>query len=115
MHKVLQAGQALLSLSSEELFAVTQLVTEACALKTAGDPVFLKRYGVSQEAMKAMLVGLNEEPHASRKTSELLEAWADQGAVMIRVMNTYGDPVEMSETEATEFADVLRNAIQEAS
>jgi hypothetical protein len=114
MHKVLQADQALLSLSSEELFAITQLFIEACASKE-GEPAFQKKYGVSREAMRAMLSSMNEEPHVARKANELVEAWADQGAVMIRVMNTYGDPVEMGETEAAEFAKMLRQAIQEAS
>jgi hypothetical protein len=70
-------------------------------------------FGFSPEHFAEMETRMLEQVHPSRKVSELVQVWEDQGAVMVRVLNSWGDPVELGETEARHFAEQLRLAIQE--
>jgi hypothetical protein len=114
MRKVLEAGQALLSLSPLEQSAICKLMKLACSTNQHSGSEFKARYSVSREEMLGMLEVLTSPPHESLRSNEVVNVWADQGSVMVRVMSTSGDPVEMGETEALQFAAQLRQAIQEA-
>ncbi len=103
MHKVLETpNQLLLSLSAEDLAALTQLVEAASRVAGAGPQ------------MAELLCALKTEVHESRREGEVTQAWDDQGVVMVRVMNTFGDPVEMNEDEARAFVEQLEQAIKDA-
>lgn len=116
MHKVLQDGaRVLLSLSERELVFISRLLTEACASSQTTNLKVPEKYGISQEELHQALRALSAEVDDSRQTCELVQAWEDQGAVMVRVMNTWGDPVGMGEVMAREFAECLQRAINEAS
>ena len=104
MHKVLDdSKQLLLSLSVNELAALTRLL-DAVRDKPGEDA-----------EIAAMLDALHSEVHASRREHELVQVWPDQGAVMLRVMNTFGDPVELSEKQARSFAQQLEQVADEAA
>lgn len=114
MHKVLQdPARVLLSLSSEELRALAQAARDASAL--AADPTVAPRYGIAREDLGRLADELEAEIHASRRVTELVQTWESPGAVMVRVLNSYGDPVEMSAAGAQEFAEKLQSAIKAAS
>ena len=115
MHKVLHAGQALLSLSPQELCALSKLVSNACSSSQYSDTEFMAAYGISREAMVQILEALSAELHNSRQASEVVDVWADRSSVMVRVITAFGDPVEMGESEAGQFAEQLQQAIREAS
>ena len=116
MHTVLRTPECLLlSLSSQELTALSNVVNEVCNGVHTADAEFETRLGVSRQALLGLLSAINAEPHPSRCVAQLLTAWEDQGAVMVRALSVYGDPVELGETEAGEFAAQLARAIQDAS
>lgn len=103
MHKVLEdSRQLLLSLSVEELAVLTQLVEAASGVAGAGPQ------------MAELLGALKAEVHESRREREVTQAWEDRGVVMVRVMDTFGDPVELNEDEARAFVQRLQNAIKDA-
>ena len=103
MHKVLEdSKQLLLSLSAVELAALTQLVEAASGVAGAG------------AGMAELLSALKADVHESRREHEVTQAWEDQGVVMVRVMNTFGDPVELNEDEARAFTQRLQRAIADA-
>ncbi len=100
MRKVLEdSKQLLLSLSAAELTALTQLVEAASGVAGAGPE------------MAELLSALKADVHESRREHEVTQAWEDQGVVMVRVMNTFGDPVELNEDEARAFSQRLQRAI----
>ena len=104
MHKVLQdSNQLLLSLSARELTVLTRILDAAHHERPGADPEIV-----------GMLEALNAEVHESRRENELAQVWEDQGLVMVRVMSTFGDPVELNEAEAQAFADQLKQAISDA-
>jgi len=103
MHKVLEdSKQLLLSVSAEELAALTRLVEAASGAPGAGPE------------MAELLGALKADVRESRREHEVTQAWEDQGVVMVRVMNTFGDPVELNEDEARAFAQQLQRAIADA-
>ena len=110
MHIVLQdSTRALLSLSTQELQVLTQLVREARDGQSGAEQT-----AVTSVNLAGMLASLEAEVHQSRRSGELVQVWED-GGVMVRVMNTHGDPVEMGEIEAKEFSEQLSSAIRDAS
>jgi len=116
MHTVLDDGsRALLSVPRDELEAIRRAVDLAARTRDVSDAGFMTRFGVSRQGMQALLAALCTTPHEARQATELVEAWEDQGAVMVRVMNTYGDPVELGEAAAGEFLGRLERVVQEAS
>ena len=64
--------------------------------------------------MAELLSALKADVHESRREREVTQAWEDQGVVMVRVMNTFGDPVELNEDEARAFTQRLQRAIADA-
>ena len=115
MHTVLDDGaRALLSVSRDELEAIRRAVDAAARAPGVADADFAARFAVSRQGMEALHAALCATPHAARQVHELVDAWDDQGVVMMRVMNTYGDPVEFGEDEATEFLSTLERVVREA-
>jgi hypothetical protein len=55
------------------------------------------------EAEVQALLALDANQGESR-TSERADVWEEQGAIMIKCVTAYGDPVELGEEEAREFA-----------
>jgi hypothetical protein len=116
MHTVLRApDRTLLSLSEEDLTVLSNAVNEICNGVHIADSEFETRLGTSRAALRTLLADIWAVPHPSRQHAELLGAWVDQGAVMVRALNVYGDAIELGETAAREFAAQLNQAIQDAS
>lgn len=116
MHKVLEDGtRTLLSLSAEELTAVKNAIHNACDAARLTNAEYAAKFGVPREGMQRLHASLCADVLPGRRTTELVEAWEDQGAVMVRAMNTFGDPVELGELAASEFSKQLQQAIREAS
>ena len=108
MHKVLEdSSRALVSLSTEELTVLVQVLTHAAASSTGMDLP-------PRTVLDRLRGALEADVHESRRGSKLVDVWAD-GGVMLRVQTTYGDPVEMGETEARDFAKLLQKAIDDVS
>jgi hypothetical protein len=112
MHKVLaDEVRTLLSLSTEELAAVTHAVRYASERAQLTEEEYTAAFGVGPGTMLGLHTVLCAEPPESRRTSELIEAWEDHGTVMVRVMNCFGDPVEFGEREISQFSERLQQAI----
>lgn len=54
-------------------------------------------------------------PQDEARPVERVDVWEEQGAVHMLCVNPFGDPVELGEVEAKEFAVKLHQAIAEAS
>ena len=104
--------QILLTLSSEEICGIANALNEVCNGIDIEDSEFETRLGASRESLRGILSSINETPHDSLRAYESADAWEDNGVVMVRVLNVFGDPVEMSAAEATEFVATLRNAMK---
>jgi len=115
MHKVLDDGmRTLLSLSNEELAAVTRAVRYAGELARHTAAEYTAIFGLDQGSMLGLHAALCAEPHGACRTSELVQAWEDHGAIMVRVINCFGDPVELGQREAGDFAERLQQAISDS-
>lgn len=116
MNFVLQShDRALISVAAEELLAITNALNEVCNGTSIPSSEFRTRLGVSRDLVVNLLKSVSAVPHTSRQCQEAIQAWADQGSVMVRAITVFGDPVELGETEAAEFAEQLQQAINEAS
>jgi hypothetical protein len=62
------------------------------------------------EAEVQALLALDANQGESR-ASDRADVWEDQGVIMIKCVTAYGDPVELGEEEAREFARRLDEAI----
>ena len=113
MRTVLNDGsRALLSVTIDELEAIKRAVEAA---SHAADADYVVKFGVSRQSMQTLHEALCVKPDESRSTTELVEAWEEQGAVMVRAMNTFGDPVELHEVSAGEYLEQLQRAVNQAS
>ena len=110
MHKVIENGQVLLSLSAVELRAIAAAVESAAAEDQGSDDHVKSKFGLGRDALTAVVDALRAVVHPSRQVHELATVWEDSGVVMVRVMNTYGDPVEMNLHEVDDFVDKLKQA-----
>jgi hypothetical protein len=116
MHKVLDdTRQILLSLSVGELRAIEQAVRDAIESASLDEAGFAARYGMPRDAMRACASAMKAEAHPTRRVDELVQAWEDQGGVMVRVMNTFGDPVELGQLAAATLAHDLGQAIKDST
>jgi len=116
MHTVLNDGsRALLSVTIDELEAIKRAVEAAMHAAARSDADYLIEFGVSRQSMQTLHAALCVTPHESRTASELVEVWEEQGAVMVRAMNTFGDPVELHEVSAGEYLEQLQRALNQAS
>jgi hypothetical protein len=116
MNFVLQSNQSsLLSVSPEELLAVTNALNEVCNGIDIPDAEFQTRIGVSREFLATLLGRLLGEVHPDRLAPQIAHVWTDHGSLMVRAVTAFGDPVEMGESEAAEFSKQLRQAIAAAS
>jgi hypothetical protein len=115
MHKILDDGmRTLLSLSTDELAALTHAVRYASAPANLSEEEYIATFGVGLEKMLGLHAALCAQPHEAYRQRELIEAWEDHGAVMVRVMNNFGDPVELGQREAAELSKKLQQAISDS-
>ncbi len=116
MHTVLNDGsRALLSVTIDELEAIKRAVDAAGHAAVRADADYVVEFGVSRQSMQTLHAALRVTPHESRSATEVVEAWEEQGAVMVRAMNTFGDPVELHEVSAGEYLEQLQRAMDQAS
>jgi hypothetical protein len=116
MNVVLQSNErSLLSLSTEELRGLTGALNEVCNGVGIPEEAFLDRVGVHRESLLRILSILRSQTHQSRQAQELVQVWAEHGSVMVRAISVYGDPVELGETQSTDFLAQLKLAVEEAS
>lgn len=116
MHTVLNDGsRALLSVTIDELEAIKRAVETAGQTASRTDADYVVEFGISQQAMQTLHAALCVTPPESRSATELVEAWEESGAVMVRAMNTFGDPVELHEASAGEYLEQLQRAVNQAS
>ncbi len=116
MHTVLNDGtRALLSVTVDELEAIKRAVDAAVRVAGHADADYAIEFGVSRQTMQILHSALCKTPHESRSATEVVEAWEEQGAVMVRAMNTFGDPVELGELSAAEYLEQLQRAVRQAS
>ncbi len=102
MHKVLDAtSQLLLSLPQDESAILVQLLRVARDLPGAAPQI------------AGMLEALEAELPESRRGQEVVQAWADQGIAMVRVITAFGDPVELSEQQARALVKQIGNTIDD--
>jgi hypothetical protein len=116
MHTVLNDGtRALLSVTIDELEAIKRAVNAAGHAADSADADYALEFGVSRQSMQTLHAALCTTPHESRSATEVVQAWEEQGAVMVRAMNTFGDPVELGEVSAAEYLQQLQRAVHQAS
>ena len=116
MNTVLRtADRMLISLTSDERIGLANALNEVCNGVHFSDAEFRTRLGVTRESMLVLLVAINSQPVVAHRAPELADAWAESGAVMVRAITAFGDPVEMGDREVRTFAERLQSAIREAS
>ena len=116
MNFVLQSRErTLVSLGNDELLAISNALNEVCNGVAITEPEFQTRLGVSRDFVDTLLRSLSGEVNVSQQGYAATEVWADQSSVMVRVITAFGDPVEMGETEAAEFAGQLLQAVEQVS
>ena len=120
MHTVLTDGsRALLSVTIDELEAIKRALEAAGHTAGRTDADYVVEFGVSRQAMQILHAALCVTPPESRSATELVEAWEEaweeSGAVMVRAMNTFGDPVELHEVSTGEYLQQLQRAVNQAS
>lgn len=68
----------------------------------------------SHAPARALLEQLEAEVAGAPSQPELAEAWADGGAVHVRVMTVWGDPMDLGSQEARRFAERILRAASDA-
>jgi len=116
MNLVHQNGHRyLLSVSRDDLGAISNALNEVCNGVQIQEPEFQTRLGYTRERLSGILgqIGsfLRAEPS---KTFEVADAWADGGSVQVRCMGAYGDPADMNSAEARAFAALLNRSADQA-
>jgi hypothetical protein len=116
MNIVLQTSErTLVSLSSEELAAMTNALNEVCHGLDIPDREFQTRLGESREFLQNVLSDLNNDVHPRCCNYEVLDVSAESNSIMIRSITAHGDPVELGEEKARELAIQLQQAIADVS
>ncbi|MCY3003059.1 MAG: hypothetical protein NTV21_14750 [Planctomycetota bacterium] len=112
MHTVLRTpNQALISLTNAEMLVLTDILRHARHHRDLGESEFRLRFGADRESASALHDAMLATPR--QQQLETAEVWAEPGSsVMLRAITVHGDPVELSEHEAREFAERLRQAIE---
>lgn len=99
MHVVLQhLGRVLVTMGPEDL----DILKEALSAQRA------------HASSRALLERLEAEVAGARSQPELEEVWADGGAVHVRVMSVWGDPMDWGSQEARKFAERILRAASDA-
>ena len=116
MKAVLRAtGRTLLSLSDLELITLSNALNEVCNGVHIGEVDFQTRVGVARAEAISVLAKMTAVIDAPAVAFDVAEAWADSGVVMVRAVSVFGDPVELGEAGARQFAQKLTEAIRDAS
>jgi hypothetical protein len=109
------ADRALLSMTAEELGTLSNALNEVCNGVHIDDRDFQTRVGVDRDVALEMLRRIGLAIDAPVSSGEISQTWADNGAVMVKAITAFGDPVELSESESRKFAESLATAMREAS
>lgn len=98
----------LLSASREQLIGINDALNEVCNGGQIEDPEFQTRLGIDRSKAQAILDSVSQVLSSDPKGPfEIATAWTDGGSVQIRCYSAYGDPVDMSSTEARQLAQLL--------
>lgn len=116
MNVVLNSSErALVSLSRDELLAMNNALNEICNGLHIDDRDFETRVGINRSAVAELLAEVGAALDASAATPEVAHVWSESGAVMVKAITVFGDPVELGEREAAAFAGDLTRAREDAS
>jgi hypothetical protein len=116
MNLLLQTQErALISLSSEELVSLANTLNEVCNGIHIDDDELESRLGTSRKALLELHATLLSKMDVTTQKYELVEAFPAPASVMVRAISVYGDPVELSTSEAQKLVDDLQQALQVAS
>lgn len=108
------SGRILLSLTRSELVTLSNSLNEVCNGINITEAEFETRVGASRSEgleLLARIIAAIDAPHTE---VEVARAWADSGAVMVKAISAFGDPVELGEEDVRRFAEDLASAIREA-
>lgn len=115
MNIVLQTRErTLVSLSSEEVMAISNAINEVCNGVAISDWEFQTRLGFDRKFLQTVLSGLVGTVGQELRSNEAVNVWADNSSVMLRSITAFGDPVEMGENEIEEFSSRLKAAIADS-
>ena len=116
MRTILRTSErALISLAADELISLANALNEVCNGIDIGESEFETRLGVSRHRLRNLLAELDEAPRVPEEYGDVITIWQDSGAIMIRAINVWGDPVELSEAEASNVSVQLSQVIRAAS
>ena len=116
MNLLLQTNErTLISLTSDELLGLTNALNEVCNGAYIPDSEFETRLGSSRHVLTELLSKLSTEVPSQLGDYEVVDVYAEPASIMVRAVSVFGDPVEMSTTEALAFVDKLELAIRAAS
>ena len=116
MNLLLQTTErALISLTSDELLGLMNALNEVCNGVHIPDSEFETRLGASRHVLSELHSKLSSEVPPQLRAYEVVDVYAEPASLMVRAVSVFGDPVEMSTTEAMAFVDKLELAIKAAS
>ncbi|HEX9391457.1 MAG TPA: hypothetical protein VF928_09120 [Usitatibacteraceae bacterium] len=116
MNVVLQSNERiLLSITGEELVGLSNAINEMCNGIHIADAEFQTRLGVTREFLAGLLQQMPSAVDVTQGVTERANVWAADGAVHMLCISAFGDPVELSESEAQLFAKKLRSAIADSN
>ena len=113
MNIVLQTSErALLSISSQELVGLVNALNEVCNGIHISDSEFNSRLGVDRTLLASLHQELLAQSSEPAGEFQRVDVWAEPAFVMLRAISVYGDPVEMSTSEAEALVGQLQRSIQ---
>ena len=116
MNILLQTQErALISVSSAQLVSLANALNEICNGIQIGEGEFESRIGAPRKTLLELHATLLSKMDVTEQEYELVEVYPEPASVMVRAVSVYGDPVELSTSEAQKLVDDLKQAIQVAS
>ncbi len=104
------AERVLVSLTSGEIEIILRSLGAAIDIEPRAD------LGEEERClMNSLVESLREKVTAETAAYETAVVWADAYSVMVRAITVFGDPVEMSTSEAEAFISAIEKAKVEAS
>ena len=97
--------RTLLSLTADEMVAISNALNEVCNGIHIEDAEFETRLGLPRSVLQGILADLNTT--ASIPKAERSDAWSDGSSVQVICITAFGDPVDMSSEEARRFAEKI--------
>lgn len=116
MNIVLQTSErTLLSVSAQELVGLINALNEVCNGVHIPDSEVGSRLGVDRAFLASLHQELLAQPSEPAAEFQRVDVWAEPASVMLRAISVYGDPVEMSTSEAEALVGQLQQSIEAAS